>query len=221
MNEKKAEKKSLKIQAYESLKNKIIECEYAPGSMLNEAEIASQLGFSRTPIREAISILEMEGFLSIVPKKGILVTDILLGDIVQIFQARMEIEPLTLKMAGPYMKKEDIMKWIRTFESTESTVEATYKIDMAMHLDIVSHCNNHYIIDMMCKVFDKNRRVIIASNENKAHINEARKEHLEILHCILNENYEQGAVKMRAHIAGCRNAALEFFYDESTNLYSK
>ena len=212
MNGKNTEKKNLKVQAYNTLKNKIVTCEYAPGSMLNEAQLATELGFSRTPIREAISILEMEGFLSIVPKKGILVTDILLSDIVQIFQARMEIEPITLKMAGPHMRKEEVMKWIRIFESDEPSVDHGYQTDTAMHLDIISHCNNSYIIDMMNKVFDKNMRVIISSTENKAHITEARQEHLDILHCILDENYEQGAAKMRTHIAGCRNAALEFFY---------
>ena len=197
MNGKNTEKKNLKVQAYNTLKNKIVTCEYAPGSMLNEAQLATELGFSRTPIREAISILEMEGFLSIVPKKGILVTDILLSDIVQIFQARMEIEPITLKMAGPHMRKEEVMKWIRIFESDEPSVDQGYQTDTAMHLDIISHCN---------------MRVIISSTENKAHIKEARQEHLDILHCILDENYEQGAAKMRTHIAGCRNAALEFFY---------
>lgn len=77
MNGKNTEKKNLKVQAYNTLKNKIVTCEYAPGSMLNETQLATELGFSRTPIREAISILELEGFLSIVPKNGILVTDIL------------------------------------------------------------------------------------------------------------------------------------------------
>ncbi len=212
MNEKKTGKQNLKIQAYNILKDKIITCEYTPGSMLNEAQLATELGFSRTPIREAISILEMEGFLSIVPKKGILVTDILLNDIVQIFQARMEIEPIALKMAGPHMSKEEVMKWIRIFESDEPSVDQGYQTDTAMHLDIIFHCNNTYIIDMMKKVFDKNMRIIISSTENKAHIKSARQEHLDILYCILDEDYEQGAAKMRAHIAGCRNAALEFFY---------
>ena len=59
-------KQNLKLQAYSILKEKIVNCEYSPGSMLNEAQLAAKLGFSRTPIREAISILEMEGFLHIV-----------------------------------------------------------------------------------------------------------------------------------------------------------
>ena len=74
-----SEKQNLKLQAYRILKEKIVNCIYPPGSMLNEAQLATELGFSRTPTREAISILEMEGFLRIVPKKGILVSDILLS----------------------------------------------------------------------------------------------------------------------------------------------
>ena len=108
-------KQNLKIQAYSILKEKIVSCEYRPGSMLNEAQLAAELGFSRTPIREAISILEMDGFLRIVPKKGILVTDILLGDIVQIFQARMEIEPIALKLAGPNIPQEELLAWKEVF----------------------------------------------------------------------------------------------------------
>jgi len=205
-------KQNLKLQAYTILKEKIVSCKYRPGSMLNEAQLAAELGFSRTPIREAISILEMEGFLRIVPKKGILVTDILLGDIVQIFQARMEIEPIALKLAGPNIPQDELLAWIEAFQSDAPSVECGYQTDTAMHLGIISHCNNAYIIDMMKKVFDKNTRIIVCSTQNKAHMQQARKEHLEILDCLLRQDLEQASTKMRAHVAGCRNAAMDFFY---------
>ncbi len=205
-------KQNLKLQAYSILKEKIINCEYRPGSMLNEVQLATELGFSRTPIREAISILEMEGFLYIVPKKGILVTDILLSDIVQIFQARMEIEPITLKLAGPHIPREELLDWKEKFISDPLCVEQGYLVDTAMHLSIINYCNNSYIIDMMQKIFDKNTRIIISSAENKAHLQDARREHLEILDCMLNQDFEQAAIKMRSHVAGCRNAALDFYY---------
>lgn len=205
-------KQNLKLQAYSILKEKIVNCEYSPGSMLNEAQLAAKLGFSRTPIREAISILEMEGFLHIVPKKGILVTDILLSDIVQIFQARMEIEPIALKLAGPNIPQEELLQWKENFQSEVLSIEHGYQTDTAMHLGIISHCNNSYIIDMMKKVFDKNTRIIVCSTQNKAHLQEARKEHIEILDCLLNQDLELAATKMRSHVAGCRNAAMDFFY---------
>lgn len=212
MTSERTANKNLKAQAYKILKEKIVSCEYRPGSMLNEAQLAAELGFSRTPIREAISILEMEGFLLIVPKKGIMVTDILLSDVVQIFQARMEIEPIALKLAGSKIPKEELEEWKEKFLKEEPSIDQGYQMDTQMHLSIIRHCNNSYIIEMMEKVFDKNTRIIICSSHNKAHMQEARKEHLEILDCLLNQNYEEAAVKMRSHVAGCRNAALDFFY---------
>ena len=212
MTAKESPRKNLKIQAYSILKKKIVNCEYRPGSMLNEAQLAEELGFSRTPIREASSILEMEGFIRVVPKKGILVTDILLSDIVQIFQARMEIEPIALKLAGPRIPGEELLKWKGWFLSGDSSVEKGYEIDTAMHLGIIGYCGNSYIIDMMKTVFDKNTRVIVSSTENREHVREALKEHLEILDCLLEQDFEKAAVMMRTHVAGCRNAALDFFY---------
>ena len=141
-----------------------------------------------------------------------LVTDILLSDIVQIFQARMEIEPIALKLAGPRIPREELLKWKGWFLSEGVSVEKGYEIDMAMHLGIIGYCGNAYIIDMMKKVFDKNTRVIVSSTENREHMKEALKEHLEILDCLLEQDFEKAAVMMRTHVAGCRNAALDFFY---------
>ncbi len=208
----KVENKNLKQEAYKILKQKIVSCEYPPGSMLNEAQLATELGFSRTPIREAISILEMDGFLKVVPKKGIMVTDILLNDVVQIFETRMEIEPLTLKLAGPNIPKQGLQEWKEKFLNSEGSTESGYEMDTGMHLFIIRHCYNSYLIEMMEKVFDKNTRVIIMSKQNQAHLKEALHEHLDILDCLIDSSYDVAASKMREHVAHCRNAAMEFFY---------
>ena len=68
-------KKGLKEQTYLTLKERMVDCVYPPGSLINEAQLAADLNLSRTPIREAISKLEMEGFVQILPKKGIYVTN--------------------------------------------------------------------------------------------------------------------------------------------------
>jgi len=100
---------NLKNKAYDILKRRLIYCEYEPGSILKESELAVELGISRTPIREAISLLENEGYLIVAPKKGIFITDITLNDVIQIFQVRMVIEPVALKMAGPNLGIDDLM----------------------------------------------------------------------------------------------------------------
>ena len=93
-----ANNRDLKNKAYETIKERLLDCTYEPGTLLNEARLAEDLGFSRTPVREAISRLESDGFVKIMPKKGIYVSDILLSDVLQIFQTRIEIEPVALRM---------------------------------------------------------------------------------------------------------------------------
>ena len=61
--------KGLKEHTYQILKERMVDCIYPPGSLLNEAQLATDLKLSRTPIREAISKLELEGFVKILPKK--------------------------------------------------------------------------------------------------------------------------------------------------------
>lgn len=205
--------KTLKEQAYKILKEKLVNCEFPPGGMLNEAQLSSELGISRTPIREAISVLETEGYLKIVPKKGILVTDILLNDVLQIFQARMEIEPITLKMAGPNLSTEELIKWRDKFMNKSDDVITGFRLDTEMHMYIIEHCNNQYIIEMMKKIFEKNTRIIISSKQNRMHYEDAQKEHIEILNALIERNYDYGAELMRKHINNCRRSALNYFYN--------
>ena len=66
-------KMNLKTQAYNTIRQKIATCEYAPGTFLNEELLTTELGLSRTPVRDALSRLEQEGLIEIKPKKGIIV----------------------------------------------------------------------------------------------------------------------------------------------------
>ena len=66
-------KLSLKQMAYNSIKEKILNCQYMPNSFLNEDLLCEEFGVSRTPIRDALSRLEQEHLITIMPKKGFFV----------------------------------------------------------------------------------------------------------------------------------------------------
>ena len=203
----------LKTRAYDVIRGKLINCEYEPGSMLNEAQISEDLGVSRTPIREALNRIAHEGFIRILPKKGILVTDVTLNDVLQIFQTRLEIEPVTLRMAGPSLPKEELLAFRERFMGAEPDLAQGFKLDTAMHLFIIEHCGNRFLIDMMHRLFDENTRVVISTKQNEAKIHDARKEHLEILNLLLDEEYDKAKDAMSTHVQSCRKAALDFFYN--------
>ena len=206
----------LSNQVYEIIKQRLITCEYKPNSVLNEAQLSAELGCSRTPTREAIIQLERQGFLQIIPKKGIYVTAITANEIMQIFQARKEIEPVALRMGRATIDTAILEDFKIRFSKDTDDVLDGYKLDTAMHMYFIENCGNDFIIDMMHSVFDKNTRVIIASKENQLHVNESRKEHLEIINLLINGDYDTACKKLSEHIDHCRIAALESFYSANT-----
>jgi DNA-binding GntR family transcriptional regulator len=203
---------NLKNHAYHILKERLINCIYEPGSFLNEAQLAADLGLSRTPIREAINRLESEGFIKVMPKKGIYVTDIQLIDVLQIFQARIEIEPVALRMAAPHLPMDELLKFRDTFTKDFSDIQNGFRLDTAMHLFLIEHCGNRYIIDMMHSVFDNNTKIVIASKQNQVQIHDARLEHLDIINTLIDKDYDKAVHLMKTHIETCRRAALDYFY---------
>ena len=210
----------LKQQIYLDLKRKLIDCTFPPGSELNELLLAEEYNVSRTPVREAVSQLELEGYVRVIPKKGICVSDISIEDAVKIFQTRIEIEPLTLRMAFPYLDIGRLMDFRRLFENEqENEVLLSTRLDMDMHIYLVDCCRNSYLIDMMHRLFDDNLRMIIASGLNTVRVHNARMEHLAILNSLIaNYDVETSARLLRSHIETCRAATLNYF---STEEYSR
>jgi len=110
----------LKTQCYQSIREKILNCVYQPGSMIFENQLCTELQLSRTPIREALNRLEQEGWLQIVPKRGILVKGISVNDVLCIFQTRYYIEPIALSLAAPHLDHSKLQEFRDSFETVSS-----------------------------------------------------------------------------------------------------
>lgn len=187
--------------------------------MLNEGQLALELGYSRTPIREALNRIENEGYIRILPKKGIYVTDVTLNDVVQIFQTRLEIEPVALRLAAQNLPKNELIYFRDSFIEEESDIRCGFRLDTAMHLFIVEHCGNRFIIDMMHKVFDENTRVIISSKQNETKIHDARIEHLEIINLLIDQNIDKAQAAIYTHIENCKKAAFDYFFNLQSPIF--
>lgn len=210
--------KNLKALAYRKIKERIIECEYAPGTIINEVQICEQLGISRTPVREAISRLESEGFIKVLPKKGIYVIDISLNDVMQIFQVRLEIEPFTLRLAAPRLPREELLAFRERIVKNDTEVHDGFRLDAALHLFFIEHCGNRFLIDMMRQVFAQNNRVTISTHQNEAALNEQlQKEHLALIDLMLEGRVEEATAAMETHIRSCRQLTFDHFYMSQTS----
>lgn len=206
--------RDLKNCVYEILKQKLINCDYMPGSLLNESQLSADLGASRTPVRESLSRLEKEGFIRILPKKGIYVTDISLNDVMQIFQVRLEIEPVTLKLAGKVLPLEELQSFYDKFSQSDLDEQSSFRLDTSMHLFLVEYCGNRLLIEFMQSIFDKNTRIVIASKQNEFRIHDAKQEHMEVLSLLMRREYSKASEALRNHIESCRRASLDFLYNQ-------
>ncbi|MGG0668912.1 GntR family transcriptional regulator [Sporosarcina koreensis] len=109
MNFLKAEQPPLfKDHAYNEIKKAIIQHEIEPGSMLNERSLSESLGISRTPLKLALQQLELEGWITSVPRKGIFIKTINKRDVDDIFQLRKANEVLVIELLIPLLDNETI-----------------------------------------------------------------------------------------------------------------
>jgi DNA-binding GntR family transcriptional regulator len=100
----------LRQQAYDHLKQKIINLTFAPASLFREADLVAELGLGRTPIREALQRLAFEKLVLILPRIGILVTDLNEHDLWNILDICLELEPCAVRLAATRASAEQTME---------------------------------------------------------------------------------------------------------------
>jgi len=99
---------SLTEQVYALIKENILHLEFEPGKSLVETELAQLLGTSKTPVREALRRLEMEGLVIAVPYKGATVAPLVVEDIREIYEVRAALEALAVRLAIPRLSADQI-----------------------------------------------------------------------------------------------------------------
>lgn len=100
--------KPLREIVFESIREAIIDGKLKPGERVMEVQLAEKLGVSRTPVREAIRKLELEGLLIMEPRKGAYVTDVSLKDLVDVLEVRSSLEGLAASLAATRASEEEI-----------------------------------------------------------------------------------------------------------------
>jgi len=90
----------MKLEIYEQLRERILYIEYEPGCILNEQKLAKEFDVSRTPLRTVLFRLEWEHLIKILPRTGIQVTELELNRMMNVYQARLELEDVIGRMAA-------------------------------------------------------------------------------------------------------------------------
>ncbi|MDR1904943.1 MAG: GntR family transcriptional regulator [Treponema sp.] len=203
---------SLKLFAYNAIKEKIIRCEYPPNSLLNEEILKQDLHVSRTPIRDAIGRLEQENIIKILPKRGILVTGITLEDVKQIFETRLLIEPYTMKIYGKTISPDAYREFLDFFSTSIDAVstEMVNQKDNDFHLRFITASNNPYLIQANEYPFFQDMRLrILSASMGGDRIRTSQMEHLAIARWCCEKDWKNAARALKEHLVFSRKRALD------------
>jgi DNA-binding GntR family transcriptional regulator len=128
----------LQDRAYEELKELIQGGTYPPGTFLSERQLAGRLGMSKTPIKSALTRLDMEGFVAISPQQGILVRESSVQDILDLFDIREALETFVVRRLAGGLSPEQISR-IRKNLQEQSQAAKAKDVDEATRLDTEFH----------------------------------------------------------------------------------
>jgi DNA-binding GntR family transcriptional regulator len=98
---------TLADRAYLQLREEIIRVELRPGTLLREDELRHRLGVGRTPVREAIQRLQRDGFVTIIARRGTLVSEITITDLAAIYEVRKHLESWASRLAAQRATDDD------------------------------------------------------------------------------------------------------------------
>ncbi len=115
-----------------SIRNAIIQGRLKPGSRLTEQELVSILGVSRTPLREALLLLDSEGFINVLPRRGAIVSEISLSDVEEIYGAKGILEAAAAKLACDKISMETIEKLSAITDEMETIANDKKKDDRTL-----------------------------------------------------------------------------------------
>ena len=183
---------ALTNQAYEYLYNKIISCEYLPGQELNEKQLLEETSFGRTPLREALLMLQSESLIEIFPRKGMRITAFTEKSIDDLYQTRKLIEPTVCRKYITLYSKSRLLEFQKMFERAEDASDVEeYRIDTSFHSYLISITDNNILINMYHSIMiHQMRMAVYAAMQDSSNRMGNLKQHKAIIDALLRENEE-------------------------------
>lgn len=206
--------KPLREVVFEALREAIINGTLKPGERMMEIQLAEQLGVSRTPVREAIRKLELEGFVVMIPRKGAYVAGISLKNIADVFEVRAALEALAAGLAAERITSDELEELERMLVRKgecieEERLEELIEIDTLFHEAMYKASRNEKLEQMIHNLREQIQRFRSTSLAYPGRMKEALEEHKKIVEAIADRDVALAQQLAREHIENAENSMLE------------
>lgn len=204
----------LREVVFYTLRRAILVGDLKPGEHLMEVRLSELLGVSRTPIREAIRKLELEGLVVMRPRKGAQVAKITEKDLRDVLEVRLVLERMAVNLACQKISKEEIQElkkqlhnFDRAIAKNDITMIAQY--DVKFHEIIYYATGNRRLIQILNNLSEQMYRYRLEYLKDKSKRRKLNEEHIEIVEAIENGEVERAEHAMISHIVNQETAVRE------------
>lgn len=201
-------------QAYEYVRDKILSMDYKPGDKITDSSIASELNISRTPVREALQRLELEGLINSEVRRGWRVTSLTIKDIEDIFDLKCEIEGLIARKAASY-DEDDYRKELKNLlnamkeASSNDDVESWKEIDSSIHHLFYVMAKNDRAESIINNLNDQWHRLRTGFIKLQGRLDRATDQHEKVILAIIDGDPDGADEAMHEHLNDVRNGLLQ------------
>lgn len=206
--------KPLRELVLEAIREAIINGNLKPRERLMEIQLAEELGVSRTPVREALRKLELEGFIVMVPRKGAYVADFSFKDIADIFEIRAALEGLAAALAAERITDEELENMERLLVEkaeaiTQQDIEKLVKVDTKFHDALYQASRNERLTTIISNLREQIQRFRSTSLANPGRGKISLDEHRDIVEAIQARDVQQARQAAQNHIENAENSMIE------------
>jgi DNA-binding GntR family transcriptional regulator len=194
---------SLSERAYRAIRDLIVRVELAPGDVIREDDLQARLGIGRTPIREALQRLARDQFVTVIPRRGMLVAGVDVTELSMLYETRAILEPYATRLACARGRSEH-------WEAMATAIDAARRpgtsnddlmaIDRTCHEIVWSASGNRFLTDTLDMLYAQSDRLWHLYLADVSDMRHAVEEHAEIHGALVAGDAERAASLAEAHM---------------------
>jgi DNA-binding GntR family transcriptional regulator len=191
-------------RAYQRIREQITTLELAPGSVINDQQLARTLDMALAPVREALKLLAHENLVVITPRHGLYVADVNVPDLEQLSEMRLALEGLSARLAAQRATDDDnaVLEALRQEQASTPAEDSRrlFDVDHKFHQAIAQAAQNKYLAASLESLFGLSQRLWYLALPSLGFLPSSVEKHLELVEAIKTRDGDQAERIMREHV---------------------
>ena len=217
-----AHSQNLHETTFQKIRSLLVEGKIAPGSKLNERELAESLNVSRTPIREAIRRLAADGLVELIANRGAIAVELSLEDVIHTFDVIADLEGFSGELAAnnisaATLSELEALQYEMLASYARRDLSSYYKLNLRIHHLINQAANNPVLSRLFSQVNARIEALRFRSNQDGVKWEKAVEEHQEMLEALKARDSKRMRKIMMQHVMNKRDVVVQLLKAEASS----